>query len=78
MKLFHTGPASLQLPDEARQLLIHWKYTSGYSMQEIADRMKVSRQTLERMLHDKGGAKRETHMRVMRFVRRLQKKRKFQ
>lgn len=74
MVKFKPGPSSIPIPEEIRQLLIHWKYINGLSLKKMAAIMKIGEQVLARILHDKGGAQREAHMRVMRYAHRLQKK----
>jgi hypothetical protein len=68
------GPKTTPLPDDARALLIHWGYTDKLTYEEMAVRIKISSQTLGGILRGKRGMKAETERRVMRFVRRLQKK----
>lgn len=68
------GPMTIPLPEEARQFLIHWKYLHRLTLAEMANDMKVGEQVLGGLLRGTRGSKRVQHKRIMRFVKRLERK----
>lgn len=69
------GPVTIPLSHEARQVLTHYRYVNGYTIVELAEQMKVSEQKLGGVLRGTRGSKREQHNRIMRFVKRIERKR---
>ena len=74
MTAFKPGPATMPVPDAAIAALVHYKYINAMSYPDMADKMKIGKQSLEAVIRDRRGVKRETHMRIMRFVKRLERK----
>lgn len=68
------GPVTIPLSLEAKETLMKWKDAEYLTYEDMAQKIKIGTQVLGGLLRGERGAKRETHMRVMRFVRRLQKK----
>ena len=74
MASFKPGPATIPIPETDIAALVHYKYINAMSYDDMALKIKIGKQSLERVIRDKGGVKRETHMRIMRFVKRIKNK----
>jgi hypothetical protein len=68
------GPKVYPLDPHDRAILIHWGLTECLTREQMAQRIKISTQTLTGLLGGHRGMKAVTQKRVLRFVARLKKK----